>query len=196
MLKIVFSLHLVDLFVLNFHFDLVPPFYFLKWNRCFSGCENLPNSSCHFGKHKSIFLQILHQSSVPSNITPLYFFSSNIIYFVQKDPIKVQIFETFEFSGQNSPKFLMSIFKREVNSSASFASFFIVMTHNSSVNFKLIHFPLWIKGSHRSPSFKIFQVLWWKFAMFLMPFSKPQVIFFSSFTSLFSAMKDNSSGLF
>ena len=27
-----------------------------------------------------------------SNITPLYFFSSNIIYFCQKQPIKVQIF--------------------------------------------------------------------------------------------------------
>ena len=26
-----------------------------------SVCENLPNSSCHFGKHKSVFLQILHQ---------------------------------------------------------------------------------------------------------------------------------------
>ena len=35
-------------------------------------------------------------------LTPLYFFSSNIIYFVQKEPIEVQIFETFECSGQNS----------------------------------------------------------------------------------------------
>ena len=120
--------------------------------------ENLPNSSCHFRKHKSIFLHILHQSSVPSNIThlhfflaqtlytlvkgsrlkckffrfssarikicqisrvnfgstsqfsfklvpsnitPLYFLSSNIIYLGQKQPIKVQISETFECSGQN-----------------------------------------------------------------------------------------------
>ena len=57
---------------------------------------------CHFWQHKSVFLQILHQSLVPSNITPLYFFSSNIIYFGQKQPIKVQIFEIFECSGQNS----------------------------------------------------------------------------------------------
>ena len=28
---------------------------------------------------------------MPSSITPLYFFSSSIIYFDQKDPIKVQI---------------------------------------------------------------------------------------------------------
>ena len=115
-------------------------------------------------KHKSVFLQIWHQSSVSSNITSLYFFlaqtlyalvkssllkctflrfssvrlkichipnvifestsqfsfkcciniqshqaklsytlfSSNIIYFVKKKPIKVQIFEIFEYSGQNS----------------------------------------------------------------------------------------------
>ena len=63
--------------------------------------ENLPNSSCHFWKYKSVFLQILHQSSVPSKLTPIYFFSSNIIYFGQKQPIKVQIFEVFECSSQN-----------------------------------------------------------------------------------------------
>ena len=32
-----------------------------------------------------------------------YFFSSNIIYFGQKEPIEVQIFQTFDCSGQNSP---------------------------------------------------------------------------------------------
>ena len=40
-------------------------------------------------------------SSVPSNKTSLYFFSSKIIYFVQKEPTKVQIFENFEWVGQN-----------------------------------------------------------------------------------------------
>ena len=52
-------------------------------------------------KHKSVFLQMLHQYSVPSNITPLYFFSSRIMYFGQKQPIKVQVFEIFECLGQN-----------------------------------------------------------------------------------------------
>ena len=46
--------------------------------------ENLPNSSCHFWKHKSVCLQIFCQYLVPSNITPLYFLSSNIIYFGQR----------------------------------------------------------------------------------------------------------------
>ena len=63
--------------------------------------ETLPNSLCHFRKYKSVFIQILHQYSVTSNITPLYFFSSNIIYFGQKKPIKGQTFEIFEYSGQN-----------------------------------------------------------------------------------------------
>ena len=63
--------------------------------------ENLPNSSCHFPSNKSVLLQILHHFSMPSGITPLYFFRSNNIYFVQKEPIKVKNFETFECSRQN-----------------------------------------------------------------------------------------------
>ena len=42
----------------------------------------------------SIFSAIKNKSSV-------LFLISNIIYFDQKDPIKMQIFETFECSGQN-----------------------------------------------------------------------------------------------
>ena len=49
----------------------------------------LLNTSGQFWKHKSVFLQILHQSLVLSNIICTYF-SSNIIYFSQKGSIKVQ----------------------------------------------------------------------------------------------------------
>ena len=56
----------------------------LFWNHYFSACENLLNSSWHFWKHKLVYLQIFHQSSVPSNITPLSLFSSKIIYLSQK----------------------------------------------------------------------------------------------------------------
>ena len=80
----------------NIYFDLVPPFYFLKWNCYFSACKNLPNSSCHFWKHKPVFLQISDQSSVPSNMTLHHIFSSKIIYFGQKQPIEVEIFEMFK----------------------------------------------------------------------------------------------------
>ena len=56
--------------------------------------ENLQNSSCHFPSNKSVFLQILHHSSMSWKITPLYFLSSNNIYFTHKEPIKVKIFNT------------------------------------------------------------------------------------------------------
>ena len=55
-----------------------------------------------FPNHKPVFLQILHDSSVSWKITHLYFFSSKVIYFARKGPIKVQIFETFECLDQNS----------------------------------------------------------------------------------------------
>ena len=107
----------------------------------------------------SISLQILYHSSMSSKITPLYFFSSNNTYFAQKEHIKVNIFD-FQVLGSKFIKFPMSVLKRQVNSSSNFASFFIAMTHNnSSVNFKLIHFLLWIKGSHQIPNFETFKCL-------------------------------------
>ena len=63
--------------------------------------ENLPNSSCHFLSNKSVFPQIFHRFSMSWKISPLYFFSSNNIYFAQKELIKVKIFETFVCSGHN-----------------------------------------------------------------------------------------------
>ena len=54
--------------------------------------EKLPNFSCHFSNHKSVFLQILHHSLVSWKITPLYFFSSNIIYFGQRSQLKSKFF--------------------------------------------------------------------------------------------------------
>ena len=58
------------------------------------------NSLHQFWNNKSIPLQILYPSSVSWKIIPLYFFSSNNIYFAQKEPIKMKIFETFECLGQ------------------------------------------------------------------------------------------------
>ena len=58
-----------------------------------------------FSKPEVSFLQIFHHSSVSWSINPLYLFSSNIVYFVQKQHIKVHLFKTFECSGQNSSNF-------------------------------------------------------------------------------------------
>ena len=134
-------MHLVDLFVLNFYFDLVTLFYFLKWNSYFSTCKNLPNFSYHFWKHESVFLHILHQFSVPSNLTHLYFFSSNVTYFDQKEPIKVQIWDFWVF-GLKFIKFSCQFWNDKSIPVRNFALFFLVMRHNSSVNFKLLHFLL------------------------------------------------------
>ena len=62
--------------------------------------QNLSNFLCQFWKDESIPLQILYPSSVAWKIIPLFFFSSNNIYFAQKEPIKMKIFETFECSSQ------------------------------------------------------------------------------------------------
>ena len=106
-----------------------PNFDTFKW----SG-ENLPNSPCHFPNHKPVFLQILHHSSsVSLKITPLYFFSSNNIYFVQKEPIKVKLFATWVLWSE-FVKFLMSILKQQVDS-PNFVSLFRAMKDNFPVLF-------------------------------------------------------------
>ena len=138
--------------------------------------ENLPNSSCHFWRHKSVF-QIFHQSSVPSNVTPLYFFSSNIKYFNQKQPMKVQIYWDFRVLGSKFVKFLVSILNWQVNSFSNFASFFIFITHYSLVNFKLKHFLLWIKESHQSPNFETFKCSSETFTNSSCPFWKHKSVF-------------------
>ena len=51
----------------------------------------------------------------------------------------------------------LPILNWEVNSSSIFASFFILMTHNSPVNFKLKYFQLWTKESHQSPHFETYK---------------------------------------
>ena len=80
------------------------------------------------------------------------FFSSNIICFGQNIPLKCK-FSRFWVLWRKIVKFLMSSLNWKVKSSSNFASFFILMTHNSPVNFKLIHFLLWIKGPNKSPKF-------------------------------------------
>ena len=110
--------------------------------------ENLQNSSCYFPSNKSVFLQILHHSSESWKITSLYFFSSNNIYFAQKEPIKMKIFGTFfECSGQIYQLF-MSILKRQVDSSPNFVSLFSFMKDYSSVLFQLKKYILCSKGAH------------------------------------------------
>ena len=64
--------------------------------------------------------------------------------------MKVQIFEIFDAWV----KICQILY---VNFSSNFATFFIVMTQNFPVSFKLIHFLLWIKGPHQSHNFQTSQ---------------------------------------
>ena len=90
-------------------------------------------------------------------------------------------------------KFLMSILNWHFDSSSNFASFFNVLTENSPVNFKLIHFLLLIKWFYQSSNLNWTR---WKFAKFLMTCLKAQVSFPSNVASIFSAIKQNSPILF
>ena len=53
-----------------------------------------------------------------------------ILYFAQKQPIKL-----YEFEFQKLVKFFLSILKQQVNSFSDFSSFYGAITHSSSVNF-------------------------------------------------------------
>ena len=96
---------------------------------------------CHFWRRKSFFLHILHQYSVPSNINPLYFFWLKHCILWSKQSIKVQILR-FLSAQVKICQILHVNFELTVNSYSIFASFFIVMTHNYPVIFKLIYFQL------------------------------------------------------
>ena len=85
-------------------------------------------------------------------MTPLHFCSSSNIDFGHKEPIQTNCLD-FRVLGSKFVKFLVSISKRQVSSSSIVVSFFISMTHNFSVNFNVIRFLLWAKGSHQSPNF-------------------------------------------
>ena len=161
-----FSQQLVDLVVTNFYFDLVPPFYFPKWNRDFSAFEHLPNSSCHFRKRKPVFLQILHQSSVPSNITLLYFCTFVPNYGFKCDPRNLVSFhptsqksENFFSMGSFGPKYICLSYKNTEE--------LYFVTLNSDTKFKLtltLCFQKWHEklgelSLEHSKAWKI--VLWW-----------------------------------
>ena len=96
--------------------------------------------------------------------------------------------------GSNFVKF-MSILKQQVSSSSILVSFFIVMTHNSTLNLKLIHFLLWTKGSYESSNFDTFDFSGENFQNSSVNFQTTSC-FSSNFVSLFNVMKDYSSVLF
>ena len=114
----------------------------------------LSNSLCQFWNDNLIPLQILYPSSVSWKIILLYFFSSNNIYFAQKEPIKMKIFETLECSAQILSNSLCQFWNDE--------SIPLQILYPSSVSWRIT--PLYFFGSsnicfaHKEPiKVKIFE---------------------------------------
>ena len=80
----------------------------------------------------------MYPSSVSWKITPLCFFSSHNIYFAQKEPITVKIFETLECSGQNLWNSLCHF--------PNDKSISLQILHHSSLSLQIT--PLWIWSSN------------------------------------------------
>ena len=79
--------------------------YFLLWINEFyqsSIFATFKQALVKICKIPRIIFESTNQYSVLWNITPLFSFSSKIVYFGQNQPIKVQSFGFFDFSGQNS----------------------------------------------------------------------------------------------
>ena len=106
-------------------------FQFFKNSTFECSNQSSANSSCHFWNHKvriySNFASLLRIMKV----TPLYPFSSNLIYVGKKEPIRVK-FSDFEWLGWNIPHVIL---KSNVSFSSNFESLFSVMRDNSSVPF-------------------------------------------------------------
>ena len=91
-------------------------------------------------------------------------FASFFIVMTTNSPVSFKLIhfllwmkESHRVLGSKFVKFLMLILNWQVNSSSIFISFFIVTTHNSTVNFKLIYFQLWTKDSHQSLNLETFK---------------------------------------
>ena len=101
--------------------------------------QNLSNCLRQFWNDKSVPFQILYPSSVSWKISPLYFFfSSNNLYFAQKETIRMKIFETFKCSGQNSSNSLCQLWNDK--------SVLLHCLHNYSLSWQITF--LWILSSY------------------------------------------------
>ena len=95
----------------------------------------------------SVFCVIKHNSSI-------LFLAQTLYTVVKSSPLKCKFlrFSTAWAKIHQVPHVNFELASQFSN----FASFFIVMTQNASVNFKLTHFLLWIKESNESHNFENF----------------------------------------
>ena len=118
---------------------------------CFG--ENLPNSSCHFPNHKSVFLQILYHTLVSWNIAPLYSFSSVLMKICQ-------ILVIFEIKNKFFFKFCATLWYHETTPPYFFLAGTLYTFSKSSLSK--------YKSGEISPE----QSKVWNFALWWAPFVK------------------------
>ena len=111
----------------------------------------LSNFSCHFPNHQSVFLQILHNSSMSWKITPLYFFRSIVIYFAQGTNQSANFWDVWVLRSKFTK--LLSFFKEQVSFSSNYVSLFSVLRNNSSALFELNFYILSAKGAYQKYKF-------------------------------------------
>ena len=100
--------------------------------------ENLPNSTSHFPNQKSVFLQILHHSSVSWTITPLYFFGLNVRLCIAGTSESTNFSKISQIWPECSVQNLLNschFWKRKPVFFSSFSSLFSVMRYHFSWNF-------------------------------------------------------------
>ena len=119
-------------------------------------CENLPNSSCHLESKNQFSFKYCINIHCHQRWLLCTFLAQTLCTF-KNISLKCKSLRNLPVPGSKFVKFLMSILYWQDNSFSNFASFFIVMTHNSTGNFKLIHFLLWIIVSHQGLNFEIFE---------------------------------------
>ena len=156
--------------------------------------ENLPNFSCLFSNHWSVFLQNLHNSSVSWKITHLYFCSWNNIYFGQKEPIKKSKF--LDFSSARV-KFC-EVHVNFKTTSQSLFNFCIILHFHDTYNwYNIFYFDTYNIFYFRQKHLIKVPISILSSALVKIPHatSKQQVSFSSNFASLLNVMKDNSSVL-
>ena len=90
--------------------------------------KNLPNFSCPFPNHKSVFLEISHDSY---NSSVLFSFKHYILCTNGTNQSKYKFFRLF--SARIKIHQVLVIFEKKTSFSSNFALLFDIMRHNSSI---------------------------------------------------------------
>ena len=95
-------LHPINLVVSTFYFDLVPPFYFLNEIAIFQPVKSCQNTHVILESTSQLFFKFY--INLQCHQTQLFctFLAQALYALVKRSPLKVQIFEIFDWLGQNS----------------------------------------------------------------------------------------------